>query len=49
VCTNDQTIPPDAQRWMASRADEVVDLDSDHSPFITRPTLLTDVLVSHLP
>ncbi len=49
VCTNDRTLPPAAQRWMARRADEIVEIDSDHSPFVTRPTLLADALVSHLP
>jgi hypothetical protein len=34
---------------MASRADEVVEVDSDHSPFVTRPTFLADALVAHLP
>lgn len=49
VCTNDRVLPPEAQRWMASRADEVVEVDSDHSPFVTRPTFLADALVAHLP
>jgi pimeloyl-ACP methyl ester carboxylesterase len=49
VCTNDRAIPPEAQRWMASRADEVVEIHTDHSPFVTRPEFLADVMVAHLP
>ena len=49
VCTNDRAIPPEAQHWMASRADEVVEIHTDHSPFVTRPEFLADVVVSHLP
>jgi pimeloyl-ACP methyl ester carboxylesterase len=48
VCTNDRAIPPEAQRWMASRADEVVEIPTDHSPFVTRPELLADVIGTHL-
>jgi pimeloyl-ACP methyl ester carboxylesterase len=49
VCTNDGAVPPEAQRWMASRADEVVEIPTDHSPFVTRPEILADLMVSHLP
>jgi pimeloyl-ACP methyl ester carboxylesterase len=49
VCTNDRAVPPEAQRWMASRADEVVEIHTDHSPFVTRPEFLADVMVAHLP
>jgi pimeloyl-ACP methyl ester carboxylesterase len=49
VCTNDRAIPPEAQRWMASRADEVVEIHTDHSPFVTQPEFLADVMVTHLP
>jgi pimeloyl-ACP methyl ester carboxylesterase len=49
VCTNDRAIPPEAQRWMASRADEVVEIHTDHSPFVTQPEFLAEVMVAHLP
>ena len=49
VCTNDGAVPVGAQRRMASRADEVVEIASDHSPFIGHPNELVDVLGSHLP
>lgn len=48
VCTHDRALPPEAQRTMASRADEIVEVDSDHSPFVTRAAVLADLLVSHL-
>jgi pimeloyl-ACP methyl ester carboxylesterase len=48
VCTNDQALPPDAQRWMATRAQDVVEWPTDHSPFVTRPAELADLLVSYL-
>jgi pimeloyl-ACP methyl ester carboxylesterase len=49
VCTNDRAIPPEAQRRMASRAGEVVEIHTDHSPFVTRPEFVADVVVTHLP
>jgi len=48
LCTNDRALPPAAQRWMAARADTVVELPTDHSPFVTRPGELADVVVGHL-
>ncbi len=44
VCTRDQALHPDAQRHMARHATEVVEWDADHSPFLTRPGLLADLL-----
>lgn len=49
VCTNDRVLPLEAQRWMASRADEVVQVASDHSPFINHSTAIADVLVTLFP
>jgi pimeloyl-ACP methyl ester carboxylesterase len=49
VCTNDRVLPPEAQRWMASRADEIVEIHTDHSPFMTQPDVLADLVVAHLP
>jgi pimeloyl-ACP methyl ester carboxylesterase len=49
VCTNDRAISPEAQRWMASRAGEVVEIHTDHSPFVTQPQFLADVVAAHLP
>lgn len=32
ICTRDETIPPDAQREMAKRAANTIELDTDHFP-----------------
>ena len=37
VCTADRALPPTLQREMARRAGAVRELDTDHSPFLTRP------------
>jgi pimeloyl-ACP methyl ester carboxylesterase len=47
VCTNDKAIDVAAQRAMAVRADEVIEWHTDHSPFLTRPQELADVLASY--
>jgi pimeloyl-ACP methyl ester carboxylesterase len=48
VCTNDKAISEGAQRAMAGRADEVVEWDTDHSPFLTRPADIADLLAKHV-
>ncbi len=46
VCGHDQALHPDVQRAMARHADDVVEWDADHSPFLSDParvaTLLAD-------
>jgi pimeloyl-ACP methyl ester carboxylesterase len=44
VCTADLTIPPADQDRYALRADRVVYLESGHSPFLTRPRELAELL-----
>ena len=46
VCTRDNAISPATQRFMAARAGQVVEWDTDHSPFLTRPADLAKLLVS---
>ncbi len=48
ICTRDRAISPDHQRMMAMRAgcDLIVDIDAGHSPFVTQPEALTEVLMS---
>jgi pimeloyl-ACP methyl ester carboxylesterase len=46
VCTQDQALPPDFQRMFASQADEVREFASSHSPFLSRPDDLAELLVS---
>ena len=44
VCTRDQAIPPDAQRAMAERSGSVVELDASHSPFLSMPDKVAELL-----
>jgi pimeloyl-ACP methyl ester carboxylesterase len=44
VCSQDRTIAPESQRKMAGQADHVVELDTSHSPMLSQPGLVADVL-----
>lgn len=44
VCRRDQAIHPDVQRIMASHADEIIEWDADHSPFLSQPALVAGLL-----
>jgi len=44
VCTDDQTIAPESQRKMATNAQHVVEWDTSHSPMLSRPELVADLL-----
>jgi pimeloyl-ACP methyl ester carboxylesterase len=44
LCERDNAIHPDFQRWMSTRAGEVVTLDTDHSPFMSLPDRFADLL-----
>jgi pimeloyl-ACP methyl ester carboxylesterase len=44
VCTDDQTIAPVSQRAMAAHAGRVVEWDTSHSPMLSRPDLVADLL-----
>jgi len=44
VCTDDQTIAPESQRKMATNAAHVVEWDTSHSPMLSRPELVADLL-----
>jgi pimeloyl-ACP methyl ester carboxylesterase len=44
VCTDDRAIPPRLQRAFAQRATETVVFPTSHSPFLSRPDLLVDLL-----
>lgn len=44
VCRRDRAVHPDHQTIMAGRCDEVVELDTDHSPFLSTPSELADVV-----
>ncbi|MCU1456856.1 MAG: putative esterase [Actinomycetia bacterium] len=44
VCTDDQIISEGSQRQMAAAADSSVDIDADHSPFLSAPGALAALL-----
>lgn len=44
VCTDDLAVTPRLQRAMAKRAGEVVDWPTSHSPFLSQPDLVADLL-----
>jgi pimeloyl-ACP methyl ester carboxylesterase len=44
VCTDDRAIPPVVQRALATRATNVVEWPTSHSPFLSRPDLVVDLL-----
>jgi pimeloyl-ACP methyl ester carboxylesterase len=46
VTTQDQALPPDFQRMFAAQADEVREFASSHSPFLSRPDDLAELLIS---
>jgi pimeloyl-ACP methyl ester carboxylesterase len=49
ICTQDQAIAPQAQEQMARGADNVVRLDCAHSPMLSMPRQLADVLHAATP
>ena len=44
LCERDRAIHPDFQRWMSTRAGDVVTLDTDHSPFMSMPERFADLV-----
>lgn len=46
VCARDQAMHPEFQRYMARRATHVVEWDSDHSPFVSRPDDVIELLAN---
>jgi pimeloyl-ACP methyl ester carboxylesterase len=44
VCSQDRTIAPESQRTMAQQADHVVELDTSHSPMLSEPDAVADLL-----
>lgn len=44
VCDADQAIPPPAQEMLAQRASEVVHLDAGHSPFLSQPAEVAELV-----
>ncbi|MGH3760167.1 alpha/beta hydrolase [Actinophytocola sp.] len=48
VTTEDQAMHPDGQRRMVERVNDSVDLHSGHSPFLSQPEKLADLLAERL-
>jgi pimeloyl-ACP methyl ester carboxylesterase len=46
VCTDDMAIHPDLQRLLARRCTATVEWETSHSPFLSRPDLVTDLLIT---
>jgi len=46
VCERDQAVAPDMQRSMAKKAGRVESIDTDHSPFVSRPEEFYEILES---
>jgi pimeloyl-ACP methyl ester carboxylesterase len=44
VCSEDRAIPPGAQRRMGAAVGEVVELKAGHSPFLSDPSAVADLL-----
>jgi pimeloyl-ACP methyl ester carboxylesterase len=44
ICTDDRIISPSAQEQMAENADTACRIDSDHSPFLSCPRELAEIL-----
>ena len=46
VCSRDEALSPEVQEHVAQRCDNIVTLNSDHSPFLSHPAQFADVLCS---
>jgi pimeloyl-ACP methyl ester carboxylesterase len=44
VCTDDRALHSDTQREMAKHADDVVEWDTSHSPMLSQPDLVAELL-----
>lgn len=46
VCADDQAVHPDLQRIMARRCSTILEWNTGHSPFLSHPELVADLLLS---
>jgi pimeloyl-ACP methyl ester carboxylesterase len=46
VCRDDRAVPASIQRQLAARAETVLEWPTSHSPFLSRPDLVVDLLAS---
>lgn len=45
VCTQDRGTPPEPQREYARRADNVLDMNAGHQPFLSQPAAVRDLVL----
>jgi pimeloyl-ACP methyl ester carboxylesterase len=45
-CTNDHAVDPQVQQLMSEECDFAMSLESEHSPFLSQPSLFCDVILS---
>jgi pimeloyl-ACP methyl ester carboxylesterase len=45
VCTEDRALPAEMQRSAAARTSTAVEMPTSHSPFLSRPDLVADLLI----
>lgn len=48
VCANDRAVDPEIQRSLAPRCTAAGELGADHSPYISRPEVIADIIVAEL-
>jgi hypothetical protein len=48
ICANDEAIRVDAQRQMAERAETVIEWPTDHSPFVTCPAVVAELIARYV-
>jgi pimeloyl-ACP methyl ester carboxylesterase len=48
VTTQDHGVNPDDQRAMAAKANDVVELDTSHSPFLSQPRKVADIIAERV-
>ena len=46
VCQEDKAIPPKLQYVMAKKADRIIEWQCGHSPFLSKPELVIDLLLN---
>lgn len=44
LCNQDRAVHPEHQRIMASRCSNMIELDSDHSPFVDDPASIAEII-----
>jgi pimeloyl-ACP methyl ester carboxylesterase len=44
ICSEDRAVPPGLQRRLATRCGDTLEWDTSHSPFLSRPQLVVDLI-----